>query len=321
MVGSLAGTCAPIQAKSKKEGISLSLVSFVSTKDGGMKSTKEAIRKALEWINYDLPERAENIVIKPNLCYYWDYSTGQTTDPAFVAALIQLVREKNLHSNISIIESDASAMKCRRVFRMLGYEKLQDHFNVKLVNLSEGENDLVKVRVAGRVFSLMIPKTIQEADLRINLPKIKYMTGDLRITCALKNIFGCNPYPRKFKFHPELGPVIVALNKVMKFDLCLVDGNIVSGVHPYKLRLVMASTDPVTVDVEAARIAGVNPRRIKYLQLAHKEGVGNVATLPVGDSPNYFRARYPRKTTVMKLKNIAANLIVRTGFGKRLGLE
>ena len=101
--------------------------------------------------------------------------------------------------------------------------------NVQLLNLSEQESDDVSVGCSGQNYKFMVPKVISEADLRVNLTKIKYMVEPIKITCALKNIYGCNPYPKKYKYHHDLGNVIVALNKAMKFNLCLVDGNIVYG--------------------------------------------------------------------------------------------
>ena len=83
----------------------------------------------------------------------------------------------------------------------------------------------------------MVPQVISNADLRVNISKIKYMVDPIKLTCALKNIYGCNPYPKKYKYHHDLGNVIVALNKAMKFNLCLIDGNIVYGVQPRKLGL------------------------------------------------------------------------------------
>ena len=44
---------------------------------------------------------------------------------------------------------------------------------------------------------------VQEADLKINVCKIKYSLESIKITCALKNVFGCNPYPKKFKYHSK----------------------------------------------------------------------------------------------------------------------
>ena len=79
-------------------------------------------------------------------------------------------------------------------------------------------------------------------------------------------MFGCNPYPKKFKYHTDLGNVIVALNKAMKFNLFLIENNVASGVNPRKLGLTMASLDPVALDaaeLAAAQIAWLNPRQNK----------------------------------------------------------
>jgi uncharacterized protein (DUF362 family) len=256
------------------------------------------------------------------MCYYWDHSTGQTTDPRFIGALIDLIRNKTSPNvGISIVESDASAMKCKYAFKMLGYEKLAHDYNVKLINLSEDKNDTVEVTAGEQHFHLKVPQTIQNADLKINVPKIKYTFEKIKITCALKNIFGCNPYPKKFRYHPKLEEAIVAINKAMKFDLCIIDGIIVSGIQPRKLGLVMASKDPVAIDVAAAKIAGVNPKTIRYIQLAHKEGLGNTTFIPKGEPLNYFKARYPKKNLKNKLMSKAYTLAINTGLSKRLGIE
>jgi uncharacterized protein (DUF362 family) len=106
------------------------------------------------------------------MCYYWDYSTGQTTDPRFVGALVDVIRSKTSQNvGISIVESDASAMRCRYVFRMLGYEQLAKDRNVRLVNLSEDFFETVQVRAGKQSFKLPVAKTILHANLKINMPK------------------------------------------------------------------------------------------------------------------------------------------------------
>ena len=297
----------------------MSLVSFVRIKNSNI---KEAIESSLDLIDYEFSKNIQNVVIKPNLCYYWDYSTGQTTDPRFIAALINLIR-KNISPdvNISIIESDASAMKCKYAFKMLGYEKLASDYKVKLVNLSEDSCETVQITVGNQSFKLMIPETIQKADMKINVPKIKYTMEPIKITSALKNIFGCNAYPKKYRYHPRLEEVIIAINKAMKFDLCIIDGNIVSGAQPRRLGLVMASKNPVAIDAAAAEIAGINPKTIRYLQLAKNEGLGKTKFIPKGESINQFKKEYPRKNIKRKLMSKAYTLLIRIGLGKRLGLE
>lgn len=296
----------------------MSLVGLARIKD---REIKQALEESLNLINYKFPYKTQNVIIKPNLCYYWDYTTGQTTDPRLIAELIRLIREKVSEDvNIFIVESDASAMICKYTFKMLGYEKLAEKYNVKLVNLSNDESSPADVTVKGKTFRLMVPKIIREADVRINVPKIKYTTEGIDLTCALKNIFGCNPDPKKFKHHRMLSETIVALNKLMKFDLCIVDGNIVSGAHPRKIELIMASQDPVALDTAAAEIAGLKPKKIEYLQLAEKEGLGKALYISRGEPIEYFKTKYPRKDFKKKLMGKAYTFLALTGLNKKLGI-
>ena len=298
----------------------MSLVSFAEIRGGSVASITQAIRDSLDLINFYFEKEIKKVVIKPNMCYYWDYSTGQTTDPKFVAALIHILREKTSVNDIAIVESDASAMKCKYAFSFLGYEKLfQDH-DTRLINLSQEESENVTVPCKGQSYSFQIPRIIRNADVRINLPKIKFTMKGIELTCAMKNIFGVNPYPRKYEYHSQLGNVIVALNKAMNFDLCIIDGNIVSGVQPRKLGLVMASRDPVAIDAAAARVAGINPGKIKYLRLANKEGLGNMNFIEKGASLTKFKSMYPKKTLAKKLMLHGVSLAIRLKLGKRLGL-
>ena len=300
----------------------MSLVSLVKIPRDTEYPMKQAISQSLSLIDYSFDKNLRKVVIKPNLCYYSDCSTGQTTEPRFVAELIDLIRQQTSPDvDIAIVESDASAMRCKYVFRMLGFEKLAQEKNVRLVNLSEDESDSLDVQCNGKSYNFQVPKTIREADLKINIAKIKYTVDPIKLTCALKNIFGCNPYQKKSRYHPDLGNVIVALNKAMKFDLCLIDNNVASGIQPRKLGLVMASQDPVAIDVAAAKIAWLNPSKIPYFAVAEKEGVGKMAFTPRGESLDYFRSLYPKPPFKMKFKRLLKKIVVRVGLGKRLGLD
>jgi len=261
----------------------------------GSFSFKKAIERSLDLLDFDLGPGVSKVVIKPNLCYYMDFSTGETTDPRFVAALVDVLRERiSSDIDIRVVESDASAMKCKFVFQMLGYRKMSDEKKVELVNLSEDSATESLVKVAGRQFKFMVPKTIEKADLFINVPKIKFVPST-KITCALKNIYGCNPYPKKYRLHPVLDEAIVGLNKVMKPHICLTDGTTVRGVYTRRLGLVMASIDPVANDSVVATIGGIKPTRIGHVALAQQEGLGTTDFNIVGDDLGYFIDRFPRQ--------------------------
>lgn len=281
----------------------MSLVSLVKF-DKQNVSLQEGIEKSLKIINFRFNLKVEKIAIKPNLCYYWDYSTGETTDPKFVSALIDVLRKRISPSvEISVVESDASAMKCKYAFRMLGYEKMTEKKGCKLVNLTNDQAEKVKVNVGNKTHLFSLPKTIADADVLIDVPKIKYMVG-CKLTCALKNIYGCNPYPQKYRYHKRLDETIVSLNKIMKPDLCIVDGIIAKGIRTLKLGLIMASTDPVAVDAAASEIAGINPHSVKYITLASKEKIGNINFIPKGDPLDSFMKLFPRETMKYRAREL-----------------
>jgi uncharacterized protein (DUF362 family) len=235
----------------------------------------EAVSKALDTLNYDLNDKINSVIIKPNLCYYWDYSTGETTDPRVVSAVIDWVRQRTKKEIcIFVAEADASAMMTKYVFKMLGYEKLSQQKNVKLFNLSEGEIIDKEVVVAGEKIILPINRILLSSDLIINVPKIKYHRT-IGFTCALKNMFGAISKPRKYVYHNNLPNIIVGVNKIIKTNIVLADGIIVAGKTPKKTGVIMASDDALVADLVAARIMGYNPSRIAYLKLAMKEKIGN----------------------------------------------
>lgn len=272
----------------------MSIVSLVKFDEQRM-SLQQSIEKSFDLINFQFNMAVKKIAIKPNMCYYWDYSTGETTDPKFVSALVDVIRKHlSKKAEISIVESDASAMKCRYAFRMLGYEKMAAKKGVRLLNLTNDETKKVETTVRGKTFEFLLPRTIAEADLFINVPKIKYMRK-VEISGALKNLFGCNPYPRKYKYHKQLDEVIVGLNKIMKPNLCILDGIVIRGIETMRVGLIMASTDPVAIDAAASEIAGANPRSIAHLKLAYQEKLGNINFVQKGESLNYFRELFPRK--------------------------
>jgi uncharacterized protein (DUF362 family) len=188
---------------------------------------------------------------------------------------------------------------------------------VDLVNLSTVEAEKVAVKVADGVFEFMVPKIIRDADFCVNVPKMKYMRST-KISAALKNIYGCNPYPRKFEYHSKLDKVIVALNKVMPFNLHVLDGLTVCGSKTLRLGLVMVSQDPVAVDAVAAKIMGVNPKSVVHLRLAEKEGLGKTSFVAKGVDIDYFRRRFPRRSFSEKVITLGYRVACKLGLDKRL---
>jgi len=258
---------------------------------------RNSISKVLDNINYQPKNPVHSVAIKPNLCYYWNAATGYTTDARVVAGVIDNVREifgKN--TSIRIVESDATAMRTKHAFTMLGYRKLADEKNVELFNLSKDNIVEKEVTVNGRKINYKIPCSLLETDLFINVPKLKLMR-ETKITCAMKNIFGCIASPRKVVYHPFLNEAIIGINKILQPHLTIVDGVIASAFFPVKLGLIMASTDVFSIDWISSQIMRYEPSRIEYLRLARKEKVGDPNGITIlGEEINSFREIFPERS-------------------------
>ena len=271
------------------------VVSLVRTRSSE-EEIKNSIGEALDLTDFRPKCPVKSVNIKVNLCYYWHAATGYTTDPRVVAGIIDCIREKcGVDTDIRVVEADATAMRTRYVFKMLGYEKLANEKKVKLFNLSKDSLDERRVRVNGREMTFKVPRSLLESDLFINVPKLKIMR-ETGITCAFKNIFGCIASPRKIVYHPFLNEAIVGINKILHPHLTVVDGLIALGRFPVKLGLIMASADPFSIDWVASQIMGYSPSRIGFLRIAAKEKVGYPEGIIVrGEGLDTFKKMFPNE--------------------------
>jgi len=273
-----------------------SLVSLVLSGDSE-KEIRESLHKALSLIDFKFDKPVRSVAIKPNLCYYWNASTGYTTDTRIVSGIIDWVREKyGAKVNIKIVEADATAMRTNLAFLMLGYEKLAKIKKVDLFNLSEDSIIEKKVFINGHEIKFKIPRLLLESDLFINVPKLKIMR-ETYITCAMKNMFGCIASPRKIIYHPILNEAIVGINKILRPHLTIVDGLVALGRFPIKLGLIMASEDPFSIDWVASQIMGYNPYKVKILNISLREKLGDSKKILVcGENIKTFKDRFPKET-------------------------
>lgn len=268
-------------------------VSLVKSSNKGA-AIKQPLSETLNLIGFKPKSSVNTVAVKVNLCYYWNASTGFTTDPRLVEALIDHLRETYGNDvEIKIVEADASAMQTKYAFPLLGYTRLAEQKKVELLNLSDDVIEEKKVQVNNRKIAFKVPQVLLQSDLFINVPKLKIMR-ETHITCAMKNIFGCIAYPRKVTYHPFLEEAIVGINKILKPHLNIVDGIVALGRFPVKLNLLIAGEDPFSVDWVAAQVMGYKPSKIKFLNLASKERLGNPEDITVvGERIETFRKDFP----------------------------
>ena len=271
------------------------VVSLVRAQNS-VEGIKNSIAEALDLIDFRPNGHVKSVAIKPNLCYYWDADTGYTTDPRVVAGIIDYLRERcGSDTDIKVVEADATAMRTKYAFLMLGYEKLANEKNVELFNLSNDSINEKKVQVNGREITFKVPQSLLKSDLFINVPKLKTMRATT-ITCAFKNIFGSIASPRKIVYHSFLKEAIVGINKILHPHLTIVDGLVALGRFPAKLGLIMASVDRFSIDWIASQIMGYNPSKIGFLRIAMKEKLGDPDDITTcGENIITFEKIFPKE--------------------------
>lgn len=193
-------------------------------------------------------------------------------------------------------------MRTKYAFKCLGYENLSLEKKVELFNLS---NDVLvekTVTVGKQKISFQTPQQLLDCDLFINVPKLKYMR-ETKITCAMKNVFGCIGYPRKAKYHPILNEAIVGINKVLHPHLTIVDGLVGLGRFPVRLDLIMAGHDTFSVDCVASKLLGYKPSNVKCLEIGLKEKIeGSFEVETFGEEIQRFARLIPRQGGIIPKK-------------------
>jgi uncharacterized protein (DUF362 family) len=234
-------------------------------------------------------KNGDNVVIKINLCDFRLPETGAVTHPVFLDATMNYLRSNFKDLNIFVVESDATSARPDLLIKWLGFEGILKKNDAQYVNLSKIES--LKKQIHGRYFQEMnVPAIIENADCFISMAKLK--TAMLtKITCCLKNQFGCIPYSRKIKYHRKLDDVIVDSNLSMKPDFCIVDGIIGMGGTkspndgvPLNYGAVISGKDPVAVDSVCAKILGFQPYFVGHIRKAQASSVGKMKFKIVGEN-------------------------------------
>ena len=134
---------------------------------------------------------------------------------------------------------------------------------------------------------------VMDCDLLINLPRVK-AHSQMRVTLAVKNLFGCLSGFHKPWWHMVHGgnngrfaELLVDLLTVLPSCSTLVDGIVAmhqtGPVHgaPYPLGIIACGANPVAIDTGLLALLGVDPLRSPLWRAAHRAGLGgtNVAEL------------------------------------------
>ena len=237
------------------------------------KEIKEKLFSSLEHYEDILPaSKTVKILIKPNLNANMNALTGNTTDLRLLAAVIEYLKEKG-YGSISIGEGTNSGYYRNgiSVISRLKIDEIAKYYGVKMIDLNY--SDLVYVNFEDGVRA-GIAKECMEADLLINMPKLK-THFEVGMSVCLKNLMGCLVgQTNKKKTHKSLARNILHINENIKPNLHIVDSLIaMEGLgptrgKPKKMGIIILGTNPYLIDLLCAKIANFDYRLITTLKLA-----------------------------------------------------
>ncbi len=245
---------------------------------------KTALRQSIETLLEPLGGMAaivkpENrVLLKPNLLTGSRPTKECVTRPEIVACVAEMVLEVGGKPFLGDSPAFGSA---KGVAFANGYQEI-----VKRLNLPIVEFHGKRYQTQGHEFNhLRLSKEAMEADVVINLPKVKSHV-QLTVTMGVKNLFGCVPGKMKAWWHLEagkdvnrFGEMLVETARAISPNLTIVDGiighegNGPSGGEPRSLGLLAASEDVFACDRALLEVLNVQPYLVPTVAASLRLGV------------------------------------------------
>ncbi len=225
-------------------------------------------------------QRGQWVHLKPNLLAAKEPARAITTHPAVVEAVVRMVQD--LGGHVTVGDSPGGAVTgVQRYWQNTGLMEVARRTGARLVSFETG--GVVERKVRG--LSYFVSRYLVEADVVINLPKLK--THNLTLyTGAVKNLFGAIPGLRKSEYHkqaphPEdFAEVLVDIYSAVRPHLHIADaiigqeGNGPSSGKVRPMGLLLASSDGVALDAVGAAIMGFAENEIDTTRIAAQRGLG-----------------------------------------------
>lgn len=261
------------------------------------------------------------VLLKVNLIGPKTSDTAAVTHSEFVRAMTQVLKE--LGCIVWIGDSAGGAIAgiapTAQSLIVSGLEKVAKEEGAVIKNFDK--EGVVEVKSStGYLDKMYLAKPVFEADLVINLPKLKTHSAGI-YTGAVKNLFGCIPGLKKAEYHrlapnpKDLGLIIADIHSAVRVGLHIMDGiSAMQGEGPtagevYHAGKILLSTDPLALDTTAAAMLGMEIEDIPILMSAREKKLGESAWDKIEisgdyDSPPRLQGfKYPKKFRSSKQSN------------------
>jgi uncharacterized protein (DUF362 family) len=221
----------------------------------------------------------QTVLIKPNLTVWRAAADGVTTDPRVVAALARLAREAGA-GVVQVGECSSCGQVTREVFAVTGMARAAHDAGAVPVYFDEEEQVEVEVPRGKLIGRIAVPRPLLEADVVIACPKLKTHFLD-PVTGAIKLWVGAARQDTMHRLHRDCVQETVAdLLTITRPDLTVMDaivageGNGPVATSGRFMGCVLASDDPVAVDMVASDLAGFGGKPMSFPSAAAERGIG-----------------------------------------------
>ncbi len=165
-----------------------------------------------------------------------------------------------------------------------------DKYGLRNIHLYEKNEEWIRYEPKARMLALnsiypqgvRIPKRLVGSNI-IHLPTMKTHVFT-RITGAMKNAFGGLLFEKRHWTHSVIHETLVDLLAIQKEIhpgiFAVMDGTFAGDgpgprcMVPHVKNTILASGDMVAIDAVAAKMMGFDPLSIKFIRLAHEQGLG-----------------------------------------------
>ena len=228
-------------------------------------------------------------IIKDNITWHFPMPAANTT-PWQLEGVIRSLRQAGF-DDLTCVQNQTVVTNAFKGEDLNGYVPIFRHYNIP-VRYNFRKEDMTWIRYHPKATMLALdhiyPEGIYIPDFFIgknivHLPTVKthlYTTT----TGAMKNAFGGLLSKYRHYTHTWIHETLVDLLAIQKEIhpgiFAIMDGTTVgNGAGPRMLKpvvknLILASADQVAIDAVAAKLMGFDPLSIKYIRLAHEQGLG-----------------------------------------------
>ena len=220
----------------------------------------------------------DRVLLKPNLLTGARPTKECVTRPEIVYCVAKLVQEAG---GLPFLGDGPAFGSAHGVAKANGYLPLIEELKIPIVEFS-GQ----RYKTVGDEFDhLLLSKEVMNADVVINLPKVKSHV-QITLTMGVKNLFGCVPGKMKAWWHMEagkdadrFGQMLVETARTISPNLTILDGilghegNGPSGGEPRELGLLAASADVFALDRAIVAVLKVDPDRIPTVRMSRRLGL------------------------------------------------